>query len=394
MRVVIAGAGLSGLMAGALLARQGHSVTIADKAQILRPLGAGLLLQPPGMAVLHRLGVLDGLTEKGRRITSLFATTTRGRPLLDVRYSTLKPGLFGLGLARADLWQSLIDSCHSNGVSFVTGQAVTQVHDHAEQPALELADGSRLSGDLVIDASGCHSRLRDCWSAAQDRLYPWGCLWTSLVLPDRWPDDVLLQRCHGTRSMLGILPIQPGRAAFYWSVRNDRVASVKEAGIDAWRRAIQRQWPELGPLVEFVGWDDLEHASYRDVWVRKPYGQRCVVIGDACHGTSPQLGQGTTQGFRDAATLVDCLEAVGGDPAVALPEWWRIRRSALSYYRDASRLLTPLFQSDWSGLAVLRDLFAIPASHLPGVGRLAVESLAGTRTGFFSSEKLPPPFCD
>ena len=59
MRIGIVGAGTAGLAAAALFARAGHAVEVLERAPDPGPVGAGLLLQPTGMAVLERLGVLD-----------------------------------------------------------------------------------------------------------------------------------------------------------------------------------------------------------------------------------------------------------------------------------------------------------------------------------------------
>jgi len=49
LRIAIIGAGIGGLTAGAYLARAGHATTLNSRAHKLRPVGAGLLLQPTGL---------------------------------------------------------------------------------------------------------------------------------------------------------------------------------------------------------------------------------------------------------------------------------------------------------------------------------------------------------
>ncbi|HRB57518.1 MAG TPA: FAD-dependent monooxygenase, partial [Acinetobacter johnsonii] len=55
----IIGAGTAGLATAILLARQNIQVSILEKASELEPVGAGLLLQPSGLAVFEHLGLLD-----------------------------------------------------------------------------------------------------------------------------------------------------------------------------------------------------------------------------------------------------------------------------------------------------------------------------------------------
>lgn len=67
----IIGAGTAGLARAILLAREGHYVTIFEQIDRLSPVGAGLLLQPAGLAVFERLGVLDEALKLGAKVTGL-----------------------------------------------------------------------------------------------------------------------------------------------------------------------------------------------------------------------------------------------------------------------------------------------------------------------------------
>jgi 2-polyprenyl-6-methoxyphenol hydroxylase-like FAD-dependent oxidoreductase len=57
LRVVIIGAGIGGLAAGAILRRDGHEVTVLERAERFEPLGAGLALWPNGAHALREIGV-------------------------------------------------------------------------------------------------------------------------------------------------------------------------------------------------------------------------------------------------------------------------------------------------------------------------------------------------
>ena len=106
-RVGVIGAGTAGLATAIFLARQGHRVTVFDKAPALGALGAGIGIQPIGLTVLKRLGLLDPIVHHGARIDRLYGETDGGRPVLDLTYSQYREELFGVGLHRGALFTEL-----------------------------------------------------------------------------------------------------------------------------------------------------------------------------------------------------------------------------------------------------------------------------------------------
>ena len=56
-------------------------------------------------------------------------------------------------------------------------------------------------------------------------------------------------------------------------------------------------------LAQITDIGQLTWARYHDVVMPRYHTQRSVVIGDAAHATSPQLGQGTNMALLDALAL-------------------------------------------------------------------------------------------
>jgi salicylate hydroxylase len=90
---------------------------------------------------------------------------------------------------------------------------------------------------------------------------------------------------------------------------------------------------------------------------------RAVLIGDAAHSMSPQLGIGAQMALEDAEVLARAL-CEHHDLAAALRAYTRIREERLSRYQQASRWLTPLFQSDSRLLAMIRDRLLANATQV------------------------------
>jgi salicylate hydroxylase len=225
----------------------------------------------------------------------------------------------------------------------------------------------------------------------RERPFAWGALWSAVPLPAGWQGQAILrQRYDGASVMIGVLPIGqlPGEnrdmAAVFWSLRADQYEAWRIAGVDAWRKRATSIWPEVEALIAGLSQpDDVTFATYSDMTMRTPCGERLVVIGDAAHCTSPQLGQGANLGLADAATLARCLDEAE-DIADGLARYAEARRRHVRFYQFASRWLTPFFQSASRSAATVRDLTFGPASRLPFARRHMLSTLAGIKTGPFS----------
>ena len=66
-RIAIVGCGVAGQAAALFLSRAGHKVTILERFERPAPVGAGLLLQPSGLAVLKRLGLHEQAVARSLR---------------------------------------------------------------------------------------------------------------------------------------------------------------------------------------------------------------------------------------------------------------------------------------------------------------------------------------
>jgi 2-polyprenyl-6-methoxyphenol hydroxylase-like FAD-dependent oxidoreductase len=387
MRVGIVGCGVAGQALAIMLADAGHEVAIFERFAEPRPVGAGLLLQPTGLAVLRALGLADAAVAQGARIAGLEGRTHRGRSVLDLHYADLHPKAFGLGIHRSALFELLHGRLLRSSAKLITD---TEIVDVARGTLADRQGVRHGPFDLVIVADGAHSALRmRLMPNARAPLYPWGCIWTTVPdLAGLGAAGLLRQRVRGTTEMMGLLPVGQGQMTLFWSLPVEALAPGKSIDLLAWRGAASALWPEAAAIVDRAAQaDGFTRATYRHVALPRWNDGPVLFIGDAAHGTSPQLGQGANLGLLDAHALAQSLvESSSLDAALAL--FARRRSSTVRFYRQASHLLTPFFQSRLAPLGWLRDAFMGLACHMPGVRPLMGSTLAGTRRGWLSSSTL------
>lgn len=392
LEVGVVGCGVAGQAAATLLADAGHRVTVFERFAEPRPSGAGLLLQPTGLAVLRRLGLDEQAERLGARVDGLLGFNHLKHTVLDLAYGDLHPAAYGLGIHRGVLFGLLHDRLRQSTARVITdAEIVDIVRDGGRATAVDKAGGRHGPFDLVVAADGTHSRLRErLMPRARAPLYPWGCIWAT-VADSRHiitAPAMLQQRVRGTTTMMGLLPVGQNKVTLFWSLPVEELEAGRSIDLEAWRLEALDLWPEAAALIEqAANAGDFARATYRHVALPRWNDGPVLFIGDAAHGTSPQLGQGANLGLLDAHALSQAL-AASDDLAAALALFARRRGPPVRFYRQASHLLTPFFQSHQPLLGLARDALMGVACRAPGLRPMMTSTLAGLRRGWLSTEAL------
>ncbi len=380
--IAIAGCGVAGLAAAALLAREGDKVVVFDRLEQPQPLGSGLILQPVGLAVLDEIGAGRRIGALGAPIERLFGRVVpSNRVVLDVRYRNLGAGKAGgLAVHRAALFQVLFDAAREAGAELVSGCEIVAARDGR----LEFAGGrSSAKFDLVVDALGVKSPLSRKTTLAP---LPYGALWANLPWPEEdacFDPHTLEQRYEAASRMVGVLPIGrldasgPRQAAFFWSLRHADLAAWRAQDLDAWKAEVLRLWPQTEALLrQITTREQMIFAAYAHGTLASPLNGGAVQIGDSWHSASPQLGQGANMALLDSLALARALGA-HEDISAGLEAYARARLFHIRLYQLASWLFTPAYQSDSRAVAFVRDWLMAPISRIWPTPKILAALVAG-----------------
>lgn len=399
-RIAIIGAGTAGLASAIFLSRQGHDVTLVERASELTTVGAGILLQPSGVEVLSEIGCLEHMLQYGHRVDALYGWIPSGRAIMQVQYSHLKErrDLFGLGVHRTALCHVLDAALQGSRHQRWFGCEVNSVTQDGKETRVQFRQDEQdfiEAFDAVIIANGSASQLRPPSLVRYDRLYPWGAMWLIRPLTDELitlNKPHLQQKYVGSSVMLGILPTgcipedtSTPLVSLFWSLPVAAISDWQSDRTDfsAWKVRVEAMWPEVYPLIDGLNSaSELLPATYRDVILSHWGIGRVGVIGDAAHAMSPQLGQGANMALLDASALARSV-ATSDSWADVWQKFNTERQGSIRFYQRMSRFLTPLFQSHIPGAAWVRDI-ALPVSNkVPWLRHHMAETVSGRKQKWF-----------
>jgi 2-polyprenyl-6-methoxyphenol hydroxylase-like FAD-dependent oxidoreductase len=377
MRVVVVGAGLGGVSAAVGLHRRGHEVTLYERGAELREAGTAVVVMPNGVQALDALGLGDYVRGQAMPAVSGGLRDWRGRPLLvtDAAQAQQTVGT-SVAVSRAELHQALRAPLPAELVRTATP---VQRLEPDQSGVTVISDGEHVTrADAVIVADGIGSTMRSQLLPQHPGLRRVGRLDLRGMLPKPASLDVTellasIMVDRRTGSMFGLFPV--GENDLYWFT--DSALHGAPPGAEEARRHVLSLMADWHPTVPAL----IEATPPADIYVdaiaclAEPLPSfaigRVALLGDAAHAMTPDLGQGASQAFEDAAAVTRHLADAG--PADVEQ---RLRRYDAERRPRANRLMLASSRQSWlmsrtGGTAWLRDalLRAIPR-------RLATRQLA------------------
>ncbi|MFI7817931.1 FAD-dependent urate hydroxylase HpxO, partial [Acinetobacter baumannii] len=311
--VVIIGAGMGGLTTGIALKKFGHQVRIFEQTEKILPVGAAISLWSNGVKCLNYLGLTDKIAKLGGQMDDLaYVDGLTGDVMTQFSLLPLieEVGQRPYPVARADLQNMLMDEFGRDQIYL--GKKMVRLEDKADYVEVHFADGSSTQADLLIGADGTHSLTRTYVLGQQvQRRYAGYVNWNGLVEisedlapAQQWTTYV------GEGKRASLMPVADGKFYFFLDVplpagldnnRDDYKKLLKQYFVD-WCQPVQQ-------LIERLDPQKTNRVEIHDI---EPFTQfykgRVVILGDAAHSTTPDIGQGGCQAMEDAIYLARSLQ--------------------------------------------------------------------------------------
>jgi 2-polyprenyl-6-methoxyphenol hydroxylase-like FAD-dependent oxidoreductase len=315
-RVLVVGAGPTGLMAAACLARFGVSVRLIDRA-VAPPAdrSRAVVIQPRTLEAFDNLGIVDEVIAAGMLVDRLNLFHPSGRHGT-LRFAT--PGVLDspydklLSLPQDETERILGALANRYGVIVERGvelATLTQT-EHAVRVGLKHDDGSTEDVDFayVIGCDGAHSTVRTLSGLDFPGLtYRDEGLIGDVKVHWKLPSNEV-SLCPHAEGFLLAFPL-PGEHHFrtIMIVPRDDMREDRHLGFDEYRAQLERMVPrgfgdgDGPPTILEANWLTRYRLHRRGVTCYQK--GRCFVAGDAAHIHSPVGAQGMNTGIQDAYNL-------------------------------------------------------------------------------------------
>ncbi|KAF9101461.1 hypothetical protein BGX27_011477, partial [Mortierella sp. AM989] len=340
--VLIVGAGLGGLMLGALLESANISYHILERVSEAREFGAAISISGNILPVFEQLGIYEDLKN-----ISL--------PYLGTEFFDLKLNQVGfvegighkkscgydfLFLSRPKLYTLLRGLIPDNKITM--GKRVLFTKEHDEIVDVYCSDDTMYECNILVGADGAHSAVRQNMYKQLEQ---------KGKLPLRDKDDLMIgyittlgiatprvpekyPELSIDRSFFRVIIGENSESCAINTVADKQVSWMVTTQVSAAKAKEQRfRNSEWGPesvenvLKEFRDYPCSLGGTMKDLFDATPKDQvsrvfleekvfetwqngRTVLLGDACHKLFPGAGQGAVMAMKDAVVLANCIYAM------------------------------------------------------------------------------------
>ncbi|MCW5910244.1 MAG: FAD-dependent monooxygenase [Cyclobacteriaceae bacterium] len=345
MKIAIIGGGIAGLTAAIAFQKAGYTPVDFEAAETVKPVGAGLGLAANAIKALEKLGIKNKVVEKGRVLSSFTIKDEKDKTITytDSLKVSREYGIDNFTIHRAALHEVLLAQIPN--VQLYTGKKCTGCMVQENNIQVLFKDGSSFDTDYLIVADGIHSPVRQklvpgsvprfagytCWRAVVDN--------TALKINNSY-------EIWGSKGRFGAVPLAGNQ--LYWfatvnsTANNTHFKNFTLSNLKAW---FEEYPPKTAAILSYTSDDAL---IWNDIIDLKPISKyafgNVLLIGDAAHATTPNMGQGACQAIEDTAVLYDEL-LKGGELSTAFLRFEKRRLKRTHFITNQSARIGKIAQA-------------------------------------------------
>jgi 2-polyprenyl-6-methoxyphenol hydroxylase-like FAD-dependent oxidoreductase len=314
MKANIIGAGIGGLTTAIALQKAGLDYEIFESAPELKPVGAGIVMASNAMQVFSRLGIQKQIIQAGLEIVNAYGVDQDFKLISGLRVKEKVTARYGVGsyaFHRARLQQVLLQELDQSKIHL--NKRLASLNQSENGVDLVFEDGTKINAEVVIGADGIKSIVRKSIFGETPLRYTGQTCWrgmTRFELPKHLKNNSYEMWGKQKGLRFGFVPTASDEVYYFTTFftgpnQKDEPGSVKEK-----IKNIYKVFGEVPTqLIESTREEDIIRSDINDFQpIPKWWDGRVVLLGDAAHATTPNLGQGGCQAVEDAFVLAKALK--------------------------------------------------------------------------------------
>jgi len=375
MKVIVVGGGIGGLCAAIALQKLGIETIVYEAAPELKPVGAGVGLAANAIQGLSRLGVADEVIARGKELEALTIFDEHNNIITnqDTRPLSRKYGISNFVIHRADLHDVLARNLKPETLHL--NKRCQRINQQNNKVTLHFTDDTHDMADLLIAADGINSIVRQQLLPQSKPRYAGYTCWRGVIEnPGVKINNMISAETWAPQGRVGIAPL-PGNRIYWYACINapeqsEQMRQMTPAQLASHFAGVHK------PVQEVLADTKPDQLIWGDIADLKPLNKfvydRVVLLGDAAHATTPNMGQGACQAIEDAVVLGQCIEQ-GPTIAKALANYEKRRLARTAKVIRLSRLLG--WVSQWENPLLIKARNAIFRSTPAFVTQQQMEDL-------------------
>lgn len=304
----IIGGGIAGLTAAIALKRSGIEANIFEAVPEIRGVGAGVVLAANAIKGLKKIGIDEDVIKSGSSLPSFTIYDAGGRVINKTNSAALgeKYGNDNFTIHRAALHEVLLGKIDAGNIH--TGKRLSDISQEAEGVTLHFEDRSVCKARYVIAADGIHSVVRKKVYPNSVVRYAGYTCWRAVIDSSTFSLNETSET-WGAAKRFGLVPLKGNRLYWFACINTPAQDSVMKHFTTG---DLLHQFANFHyPIPQVLEATRNEQMIWNDIIDLKPISQYAfhsiLLIGDAAHATTPNLGQGACQAIEDAVILADEL---------------------------------------------------------------------------------------
>ncbi|MBB5636812.1 2-polyprenyl-6-methoxyphenol hydroxylase-like FAD-dependent oxidoreductase [Pedobacter cryoconitis] len=312
--ILISGAGIAGLSTAYWLIKYGFNVTIAERAEHIRPGGQALDIRGPALQVAAQMGILELIRNNSTKLKGMSVIdATSGEEIFSSTERTMTGGKLDspdLEILRDDLCRILFQTVN-NQAEYIFNDTIISIHQNETGVDVTFLHAAPQHFDLVIGADGLRSNVRRLVFGPDKQFMRYlGNYVATFTMPnflnlDHW--EVFFQH-EGIPVAVSIVKEKDSEARTYLGFSADEPLDYDYHDIKTQKALLTERVPNVGNNLPKI----LEHMqtssnfyfdSMNQIIMDNWSKDRVVLVGDAGYSVSPATGQGTTIAMVGAYVL-------------------------------------------------------------------------------------------